>query len=210
MLLAEIRVAGMIAGKIGVLHIHSGNIPGAFDIYDEIVARDFPIRHIRPTHCCRIRHVFDSAIEFGKKGGWIDLTTGASCCFENPTLAVMEALDSGVDPTHITVSSDGHGSVPRFDENGVMVGLGVGGVDCNLKEVKRMICDYNMPIEKVLPVATKNVGMARGLPDQGVIAKGACANALLFDDNFDFKYVIAHDKVMMRNGEIVVKGTFEN
>ena len=208
-LLTDIRVAGMIAGKIGFLHIHSGNIPGAFEIYDDIVARGFPIRHIRPTHCGRIRHVFDSAIEFGKKGGWIDITTGASCCFDNAALAVMTALDSGVDPTHITVSSDGHGSVPRFDENGIMVGLGVGGVEGNLKEVKRMICDYNVPIEKALPVATKNVGMALGLPDQGVIAKGACGNALLFDSNFELKYVVARSKVMMRNGEIVAKGTFE-
>ena len=208
-ILTDIRVAAMIAGKIGFLHIHTGNIPGAFDIYDEIVDRGFPIRHIRPTHCGRIRHVFDAALAFGKKGGWIDITTGASCCFEHPAEAVLAAMDSGMDPSHITVSSDGHGSVPRFDDKGVMVGLGVGGVACNLTEVKRMICDYNVPIEKALPVITKNVATALGLPGQGVIETGACANALLFDDNFELKYVVARDKVMMRDGEIVRKGTFE-
>lgn len=209
-LLTDIRVAGMLSGKTGFLHIHTGSIPNsAFDIYDEIVDRGFPIQHIRPTHCCRIRHVFDRAIEFARKGGWIDITTGASCCFENPALAIMEALDSGIDPTHVTISSDGHGSVPRFNEQGVMVGLGVGGVACNLKEIKRMICDYNVPIEKALPVITKNVGLALGLPNQGVIKEGVCANALLFDDNFNLSYVVARNKVMMRNSEIVLKGTFE-
>ena len=65
-LLSDIRLAGMISGKIGVLHIHSGNIPGAFDMYRDIVSRGFPIKHIRPTHCARVRHVFDGAVEFAK------------------------------------------------------------------------------------------------------------------------------------------------
>lgn len=156
--LAEVRVGAMIAGKTGFLHIHTGNIPGAFEMYDEILAKGFPIKHIRPTHCGRIRHVFDSAVEFGKKGGWIDITTGASCCFDHPAQAVIEAVGMGVDPTHITLSTDGHGSVPRFNEKGEMVGLGVGGVDGNLTETIRLISDCKMPIEQALLFTTKNVG----------------------------------------------------
>lgn len=208
-LLTDIRVAGMVAGKIGFLHIHSGNVPGAFEMYDEIVAKGFPIRHIRPTHCGRIRHVFDSAIRFARKGGWIDITTGASCCFDHPAQAVVEAMNSGIDPTHITISTDGHGSVPRFNEKGEMVGLGVGGVEGNLVETKRMIAELNVPIETALTFSTKNVGMALGLPDQGVIAKGACANACLFTEDFDLRYVVARGQVMMRDARIVRKGTFE-
>ena len=37
--LAEVRVGAMIAGKTGFLHIHTGNIPGAFEMYDEILAK---------------------------------------------------------------------------------------------------------------------------------------------------------------------------
>lgn len=85
-LLSDIRLAGMISGKIGVLHIHSGDIPGAFDMYRDIVARGFPIKHIRPTHCARARHVFDGALQFARDGGYIDITTGGSCCFEKDRL----------------------------------------------------------------------------------------------------------------------------
>ena len=102
-LLAEIRVAGMISGKIGFLHIHTGNIPGSFDMYKDIVAQGFPIKHIRPTHCGRIRHVFDAAVEFAKAGGYMDVTTGASCCFDNPAIAVMTALDAGRSHSHYAV-----------------------------------------------------------------------------------------------------------
>ena len=48
-MLADIRVGAMLAGKIGFLHIHNGNIPGAFAMYEEIVSRGFPVKHIRPT-----------------------------------------------------------------------------------------------------------------------------------------------------------------
>ena len=82
----------------------------------------------------------------------------------------------GVDPTHITLSTDGHGSVPRFNEKGEMVGLGVGGVDGNLKETIRLISDCKMPIEQALLFTTKNVGDALGFKDQGRVEVGACAN----------------------------------
>lgn len=208
-LLAEIRVAGMISGKTGFLHIHTGNIPGSFDMYKEIVARGFPIKHIRPTHCGRIRHVFDAAVEFAKAGGYMDITTGASCCFEHPAQAVMAALDAGVDPTHITLSTDGHGSVPRFNDKGEMIGLGVGGVAGNLTEVKRLIAEHKMPIEKAITFISSNVAQALGLPGQGVIEVGGCANACLFNDAMELTTFVSRNHVMMRNGEIVQKGTFE-
>lgn len=207
-LLADIRVGAMIAGKIGFLHIHMGNIPGAFEMFDEIAAKGFPIKHIRPTHCGRIRHVFDSAVAFAKKGGWIDITTGASCCFDHPSEAVEAALDAGVDPTHITLSTDGHGSVPRFNDKGEMVGLGVGGVEGNLREVKRLIAG-GMDPALALSFISSNVGAALGLAGQGVVAEGACANACLFNEAWELEDVIARGRVMMRSGEIVVKGTFE-
>ena len=208
-MLADIRVGAMLAGKIGFLHIHTGNIPGAFAMYKEIVSRGFPIKHIRPTHCGRIRHVFDAAVEFAKAGGYIDITTGASCAFDNPAIAVMMALDAGVDPTHITLSTDGHGSVPRFNDKGEMVGLGVGGVSGNLTEVKRLISEYKMPIEKAISFISSNVGKALDLPGQGVIEVGACANACLFNDAMELTTVVSRNRVMMRGGEIVQKGTFE-
>lgn len=207
--LADIRVGAMLAGKTGFLHIHTGNIPGSFAMYDEIVAKGFPIKHIRPTHCGRIRHVFDAAVEFAKKGGWIDITTGASCCFDHPAQAVVEAIGLGVDPTHITLSTDGHGSVPRFNDKGEMVGLGVGGVDGNLKETVRLIRNLGMPIEQALTFTTKNVADALGLPDQGRVEEGACANACLFTEDFELTDVIARGRIMMREKALIVKGTFE-
>ncbi|MCF0254235.1 MAG: beta-aspartyl-peptidase [Duodenibacillus sp.] len=208
-LLADIRLAGMISGKLGVLHIHSGNIPGAFDMYREIVARGFPIRHIRPTHCARVRHVFDDAVAFNKAGGWMDVTTGGSCCFGSPADGIVEAIGMGADPSRITMSSDGHGSKPRFDDKGVMVGLAVCGIECNLSCVQELAGKHGMPLERILPMITSNVADSHLIGDQGRVADGAVANALLFDENLQLTDVFAKGASMMRSGEIVARGTYE-
>ena len=208
-IVADVRVAGMLTGKTGFVHVHLGDYTSSFDIFDGIVASGLPIKHIRPTHVARHPAVFERAMGFAKQGGWIDITTGASCCFDHPAQAVVEAIAAGVDPTHITLSTDGHGSVPRFNDKGEMVGLGVGGVDGNLKETIRLIRDHNMPIEQALTFTTSNVAGALGIKGHGVIETGACANACLFTEDFELKGVFARGREMMRDGEILVKGTFE-
>lgn len=50
-----------------------------------------------------------------------------------------------------------------------MVGLGVGGVDGNLKETIRLIRDHNMPIEQALTFTTSNIAGALGIKGHGVI-----------------------------------------
>lgn len=208
-LLADIRLAGMISGKIGVLHVHSGNLHGEFEMFKEIVDRGFPIRHIRPTHCARAKYVFDSAVQFAKAGGYIDITTGGSCCFDSPADAFIEAVGEGVDPARITMSSDGHGSKPHFNDKGEMVGLAVCGIECNLETIQKLVREKGQKLEDVLPFITKNVADSHGLSTQGRVADGATADALLFDDNLELTDVFAKGRQMMRNREIIVRGTFE-
>lgn len=208
-LLSQIRVGAMVAGKLGVLHIHLGNIVGSFDMLLECVKQGMPIQHIRPTHCARHPDVFKGAIAFGLAGGYVDITTGGSCAVGTPANGVKTVLEEGVPPDHVTMSSDGHGSVPRFNEKGEMVGLGVGGVSCNLREVKRLIGELDVPMTTALSVITRNPAKALQLPGKGVVEAGADADLNLFDENMNLVHVFAKGRQMMRSGQVVVKGTFE-
>ncbi len=208
-LLSQIRVGAMVAGKLGVLHIHLGNIVGPFDMLLECVKQGMPIQHIRPTHCARHPDVFKGAIAFGLAGGYVDITTGGSCAAGTPANGVKTVLEEGVPPDHVTMSSDGHGSVPRFNEKGEMVGLGVGGVSCNLREVKRLIGELDVPMTTALSVITRNPAKALQLPGKGVVEAGADAALNLFDENMNLVHVFAKGRQMMRSGQVVVKGTFE-
>ncbi|MDY6009916.1 MAG: beta-aspartyl-peptidase [Duodenibacillus sp.] len=208
-LLCQIRVGAMIAGKLGVLHIHLGNIVGPFDTFLEIVKRGMPIQHIRPTHCARDVKVFEGAIRFGLAGGNVDITTGGSCAFASPAHAVVEAIKAGVPVDKLTMSSDGHGSVPRFNEKGEMIGLGVGGVACNLRDVKRLIGELGVDPATAFALVSRNVAKALRFDTKGEIAAGKCADINLFDENMNLVHVFAKGKAMMKDGVVVTKGTFE-
>ena len=90
-----------------------------------------------------------------------------------------------------------------------MVGLGVGGVASNLRDFKRLIGELNVPMETALALLTRNVAKALELKGKGEVSAGSSADLCLFDENMNLRHVFSLGQQMMRDGEIVVKGTFE-
>lgn len=206
-ILADVRVSGMLTGKTGFLHVHLGDFPYSFDIFDECVAQDMPIKHIRPTHVARHPEVFRRACEFAKKGGFIDITTGGGNYMGSAADAVRAALADGVPFDRITLSSDGHGSMPRFNEAGEMVGLGIGSIMCDIETIREL--KDELGVEKALTPMTKTVAGALGLETKGGIAVGKDADLLFLTKDLDIDWVFMMGKVAMRKGEVVMKGAFE-
>lgn len=206
-ILADVRVSGMLTGKTGFLHVHLGDFPYSFDIFDECVAQGMPIKHIRPTHVARHPEVFRRACEFAKKGGFIDITTGGGNYMGSAADAVRAALAADVPFDRITLSSDGHGSMPRFNEAGEMVGLGIGSIMCDIETIREL--KDELGIEKALTPMTKTVAGALGLEAKGGIAVGKDADILFLTKDLDIDWVFMMGKVAMRKGEVVMKGAFE-
>lgn len=206
-ILADIRVSGMLTGKTGFLHVHLGDFAYSFDIFDECVAQGMPIKHIRPTHVARHPEVFRRACEFAKKGGFIDITTGGGNYMGSAADAVRAALAADVPFDRITLSSDGHGSMPRFNEAGEMVGLGIGSIMCDIETIREL--KDELGVEKALTPMTKTVAGALGLETKGGIAVGKDADILFLTKDFDIDWVFMMGKVAMRKGEVVMKGAFE-
>lgn len=206
-ILADVRVSGMLTGKTGFLHVHLGDFPYSFDIFDECVAQGMPIKHIRPTHVARHPEVFRRACEFAKKGGFIDITTGGGNYMGSAADAVRAALADGVPFDRITLSSDGHGSMPRFNEAGEMVGLGIGSIMCDIETLREL--KDELGVEKALTPMTKTVAGALGLETKGGIAVGKDADILFLTKDLDIDWVFMMGKVAMRQGEVVMKGAFE-
>ena len=206
-ILADVRVSGMLTGKTGFLHVHLGDFPYSFDIFDECIAQGMPIKHIRPTHVARHPEVFRRACEFAKKGGFIDITTGGGNYMGSAADAVRAALADGVPFDRITLSSDGHGSMPRFNEAGEMVGLGIGSIMCDIETLRELKDDLG--VEKALTPMTKTVAGALGLETKGGIAVGKDADILFLTKDLDIDWVFMMGKVAMRKGEVVMKGAFE-
>ena len=205
-IVSDIRIGGMVSGKKGVLHIHMGELPNPFGQVNELLEMGLPIKHFSPTHVSRADEVFEAAIEFARKGGHIDLTSGGPYL---PDLCnkIRQALDAGISIKQMTISSDGNGSMPKFNENGEMIGLTAASVDANLKAVP-LLREADFSVTDIYSLLSTNVADSLGI-DKGRIAVGADADFTAFSQDMELSHVIARGRVMMADGEVLVKGTFE-
>jgi len=213
---AECRVSGMLSRKAGVLHLHIGPGEAKLDMINEIVERsDIPIYHFRPTHVNRNRALLDEAMKFAKKGGIIDITSSVNPGKApvdgsfNPAQAVKYLLGNGVAIENITMSSDGNGSLPLFDENNNIIGLTAASLGSMYDQLKAMVYEEGLPLETALQVMTSSVSDGLKLTGKGHVAEGMDADITMFDKDFNIKYVFAKGRVMVENGNIIVKGVFE-
>lgn len=206
-LASEVRIAGMLTGKVGFVHVHLGDHPTAFDLMEACIATGIPAKHFRPTHTGRHPEVFRRACEFAKAGGIMDITTGGGNYLGTAAETLRAALAAGVPTERITLSSDGHGSMPRFNDAGEMVGLAVGLINCNKETIGELAKDLGL--ETALRFMTTNVAHALNLTEKGAIVPGADADMLVVDDAFEPQWVFMRGRIAMREGELLMKGAFE-
>ncbi len=213
---SEARTAGLTAGKAGCVVVHLGGSKAGFaPLRDLLEKTDIPIRQFIPTHVNRTENLFEEALAWTRDGGFIDLTAGI-----NPqrgargsvkvSEAVARCLKEGCDLSRICVSSDANGSIPVFDENGAITGVGVAGFDPLLSELRDMCAHEKLPLEIALLPFTKAAANALGLSgNKGTLSAGMDADFLLLDETLNLTHMMAKGKMLMENQELLVKGTFE-
>lgn len=208
-LLRNVRVGGMLSGKKGILHLHLGALSSKMDLLFEIVENyEFPIEHISPTHVGRTKDLFEQAIIFAKMGGMIDITTGASK-YTDPYKSVLYALENNVSIENITFSSDGNAGLDKLDNNNNLVGFKSAPFDKNLEEVINLHKLGGVAFEDSLKLITSNPAKNLGLKSKGKIKNNFDADICFFDSDLKLSSVIANGKFMMKDGDLVVKGSFE-
>jgi len=210
-LAADARIGGMLSGKAGVVNVHVGDGPTMLEPLVKVVkTSEIPITQFLPTHINRNSKLLNSSIEWLSMGGFIDLTTSIGELLEDELLPwrVFKELSEHGFESQITFSSDGQGSLPRFDEKGNFVGLDVGKVS-TLYEQARLAAMHATPLEKALLLITKNVAKILKLTDKGTLSVGMDADIVLLDQDLNIDTVIAKGKILMLNKEQIVKGTFE-
>jgi beta-aspartyl-dipeptidase (metallo-type) len=210
-LAADARIGGMLSGKAGVVNVHVGDGPTMLEPLVKVVkTSEIPITQFLPTHINRNSKLLNSSIEWLSMGGFIDLTTSIGELLEDELLPwrVFKELSERGFESQITFSSDGQGSLPRFDEKGNFVGLDVGKVS-TLYEQARLAAMHATPLEKALLPITKNVAKILRLTDKGTLSVGMDADIVLLDQDLNIDTVIAKGKILMLNKEQIVKGTFE-
>jgi len=203
-LITQIHVGGMVGGKKGILHLHLGNLKsGLSQLFDLIEKYNTPIQMLSPTHVGRTKELFDESLIFAKKGGMIDITTGASQ-YDAPWKQVKYALEQGVSIDQMTFSTDGNAGLTKKDQSGKVHSYRE-PIHTNLEQVIALIVDGGIPIGEAFKLITTNPAKNLGLPSKGSIKEGNDADFCTFDADWNLSEVIAKGEVHMINGELALE-----
>lgn len=214
-LVGEARVAGLLSGKCGIVNVHLGAGKKRLDyLFSLIDQTEIPLTQLLPTHINRNLDLFNCGLKYAKEGGYIDLTTSCDPNHLEPgevtaSAGLKKYFSEGLDIEHITFSSDGNGSMAKFDDNGREIGLGVCSVKSLYEEVKKAILLEKIPIDIAIKVITSNVSKLLKLEGKGEIKIGMSADFVLVDDKtLEIQDVFAKGKCMVKAKEAIVLDTF--
>lgn len=216
-IVAETRVGGILSAKAGLVNIHMG------DGEEELSFLRYVLEHTQispanmlPTHINRSIRLMEDGIRYARElGGYIDLTTSSDPDFLEPdevkaSVGLKMALEAGVSPEHITFSSDGQGSLPVFHPDGSFAGLGIGRVTSLYREMRDAVLNEGVPLELALRAVTANPAALLKLERKGRIGEEMDGDLVLLDEkNWEISEVFAKGRLMISEGKVLVKGTFE-
>jgi beta-aspartyl-dipeptidase (metallo-type) len=209
---AEARVGGMLAGKRGLVHLHLGSGSRGLALLFRLVREtELPIGQFHPTHVGRTTDLLDQAIQWAKQGGTFDLTAPSpTLSWDRPFTDIISCLvRAGVPWTQVTLSSDGGGSIPRFDGEGNLTGFATGTPAALWAAVQSLVKE-GYPLEQVLPLVTENPARVLGIEaHKGSVEVGKDADLLVLDEDLTIERVYAKGRLLVEGGLPRVWGRFE-
>lgn len=205
---AEARVAGMISDKSGHVTIHMGGGKFYFDqINDALEHSNLPITIFRPTHVNRDKKLYEEALNFAERGGYIDLTSGMNKYMADSKAYQLAKERNVLD--RITFSSDGFGSWSNYDEEGNLIEIGYSPVDTGMKAIREIVQSGESLEEAIKPFTSNAAKVLKLDKEVGFVKEGYIANLVLLNEDLEIETVMSQGQFMMKNGERLRKGTYE-
>ncbi len=211
-LASEVHVAGLISRKAGVLHLHLGDGPRGLELVRHLLDEtELPPRVFHPTHVNRTRELFEEACALSRENVVVDVTAFPVAEGENAWSAAdawSRFHEQACPAENLTISSDGGGCLPVFDQNGHMVKMDFAS-SAGLLETLRELLERGYPLGQVLPSMTTNVARLLRLENKGRIEAGADADLVCLGDTLDVRHVMARGQWMVQDKVPLLHGLFE-
>ena len=209
---SDAHVAGLIADKAGVLHLHLGDGERALELVRRALDEsELPARVFNPTHINRRSALYDEALKLAEHGCVVDITAFPVEDGDDALAAedaLLNYLDAGAPASNITVSSDGGGCLPVFDADGRITSMDI-GQPSSLADTLAACLAAGADLHAVLPAFTSNVADLLRLHDRGRICHGSVADLVVLDENDAIRDVMATGTWHRREGRQLVYGDFE-
>ncbi len=208
----DVHVAGIMTGKAGIVHFHLGDGSRKLDLIENLLDKtEIPARVLNPTHCNRNIPLFEQACELTKRGINIDVTAfppTESTEEYSAAESFKRYMKGGFDREKFTISSDGGGCLPHFDEQGELLHLDYGRCTL-LSDTLRELLDDGYKVNEVMPVFTSNVAKLLRLNNKGKLEIGKDADLIILDNENKIESVMALGKWHQKNYKTIKKGGFE-
>ncbi|MDH4048761.1 MAG: beta-aspartyl-peptidase [Gammaproteobacteria bacterium] len=211
-LASDAHVAGMISGKAGIVHLHLGDGSRGLDLVRQALQKsEIPGRVFNPTHVNRRKALFDEALALTRHGCSVDITAfpvGENEDAWAADVALLRYLDSAAPAELVTVSSDGGGCLPVFNDRGEITEMDVGRPAMLTKTLQDLL-KAGAKLQAVLPAFTSNVASLLRFHDRGRIATGLAADLVVLGDDNRIDDVMVAGIWHVRDGQQQVYGQFE-
>lgn len=208
----DAHVGGLMTGKAGIVHLHVGNGPRGLELVRQAIEQsELPPSVFNPTHVNRRKALFEEAMELSRQGCVIDITAfpveEGEDAWSAPE-ALTRYLEAGLPPAQVTVSSDGGGCLPVFDDDGRVTRMDVGRPSAMADALKTLL-DCGQPLERVLPAFTSNPAGLLRLSRKGRLSAGSDADLLVLDEDGRVRDVMARGTWHVLERRAVVRGMLE-
>ena len=186
-LVRDTHVGGLLSGKSGRTHFHTGDEPTRLEPLREIV-EDYQVKceWLYPTHVQRSPELLREAIDFANEGAFLDW----DCVEQDVHKWLPFYLDNGGPLEKLTISSDMDSSTPEIF----------------YQQFCGLVVKHGHSLDMILPLFTSNTANALKLKNKGGLRPGMDGDvAVLTKSSLDIRHVIARGKVMVRDGESIVR-----
>jgi len=211
-LASEVHVAGLMTHKAGILHLHLGDGSRGLELVRQALElSEIPPRVFNPTHVNRRKALFEEALELARRGCTVDVTAFPVEEDEDAWSAedaIERYLAAGAPLGNLTVSTDGGGCLPVFDEEGRVRHMDVGSPGA-LAPCLAALLKRGHALETVLPFFTSNEARLLRLDGKGRVAVGGDADLVVLEVSGGIRDVMALGQWHVRQGEQARWGTFE-
>ncbi len=209
---SDCHVAGLITGKAGIVHLHLGDGARGLELVREALhTSELPARVFNPTHVNRRTALFEEALVLARRGCYVDITAfdvGPDEDAYDGVEALQRYLASDAPAERVTVSSDGGGCLPVFDDEGVLTHMDV-GAPATLAATLSTLLREGADFDRTVAAFTANPARLLRLPGKGVLAAGADADLVVLDERYEIDSVMLGGRWQRRHGQQLVVGPFE-
>jgi beta-aspartyl-dipeptidase (metallo-type) len=147
-----------------------------------------------------------------ERGGYIDITCPGDPSDRGEAVEFITKTFKENDASfeNVTLSSDGNGSMPEFDEGGELVGLTKGKVNTLHKTFVDFVQSKALELPEALTLITSNPARRLGVDDRkGSLEVGNDADLLLLSEELEIEKAFAKGELIADGGRGVIEGPYE-